>query len=253
MKQLHALGTETLRRLLKLLESDTQSPSSSVLEAKGLGAAREAVQHGLGGLPDIARAPVVRAILREREQAAKRKPELVWTGPDAAQSEVRRTAVVLRETLAASQHHVLIAGYSFDHGVDLLAPLHKRMLEAGVSVDLYLSLKQPATAHGAPAALTEADAELQIAEFFESNWPWTDVVPSVWYDRRVLAGKVFTSLHAKCVVVDKSIVYVTSANFTQRANERNVEVGLRMRDSQLAERLCEHFAKASAAGEFVRG
>jgi phosphatidylserine/phosphatidylglycerophosphate/cardiolipin synthase-like enzyme len=45
---------------------------------------------------------------------------------------------------------------------------------------------------------------------------------------------VFASLHAKCVVVDGRWVFVTSANFTDRGQTRNVEVGVLLEDTRLA-------------------
>lgn len=48
-------------------------------------------------------------------------------------------------------------------------------------------------------------------------------------------------LHAKCVVVAGQHVYVSSANFTEAAQERNIEVGLLVRSPRLAEQLTTHF------------
>lgn len=45
---------------------------------------------------------------------------------------------------------------------------------------------------------------------------------------------VFASLHAKCVVVDERWVLVTSANFTDRGQTRNVEVGVLLDDAGFA-------------------
>jgi phosphatidylserine/phosphatidylglycerophosphate/cardiolipin synthase-like enzyme len=50
-----------------------------------------------------------------------------------------------------------------------------------------------------------------------------------------------TSLHAKCVVVDAQTVFVSSANFTEAAHERNIEIGLLLRSKLLAERIVRHF------------
>jgi phosphatidylserine/phosphatidylglycerophosphate/cardiolipin synthase-like enzyme len=64
----------------------------------------------------------------------------------------------------------------------------------------------------------------------------------VYYDpRSVAGGTVRSSLHAKCVVVDAEHVFVSSANFTEAAQERNIEVGLAIRSTWLAERLVRHF------------
>jgi len=56
------------------------------------------------------------------------------------------------------------------------------------------------------------------------------------------------SLHAKCVVVDRREVFVASANFTEAAYERNIEVGLLIHPSMLAERLVRHFEALLAEG-----
>ena len=48
-------------------------------------------------------------------------------------------------------------------------------------------------------------------------------------------------LHAKCIVTDRKEVFVSSANFTEAAQERNLEVGLIIHSSRLAGRLADHF------------
>jgi phosphatidylserine/phosphatidylglycerophosphate/cardiolipin synthase-like enzyme len=48
-------------------------------------------------------------------------------------------------------------------------------------------------------------------------------------------------LHAKAVVVDDEVVFVTSANLTEAALDRNIEVGLLVRDPALAASLSSHF------------
>ncbi len=48
-------------------------------------------------------------------------------------------------------------------------------------------------------------------------------------------------LHAKAVVVDDEAVFVTSANLTEAALDRNIEVGLLVRDRALAATVSSHF------------
>jgi len=43
--------------------------------------------------------------------------------------------------------------------------------------------------------------------------------------------------HAKCIVVDDREALVTSANFTDRGQTRNIEVGVLIEDSRFASRL----------------
>jgi phosphatidylserine/phosphatidylglycerophosphate/cardiolipin synthase-like enzyme len=48
-------------------------------------------------------------------------------------------------------------------------------------------------------------------------------------------------LHAKAVVVDDEVVFVTSANLTEAALDRNIELGLLVRDPALAASVSTHF------------
>jgi phosphatidylserine/phosphatidylglycerophosphate/cardiolipin synthase-like enzyme len=48
-------------------------------------------------------------------------------------------------------------------------------------------------------------------------------------------------LHAKAVVADDEAVFVTSANLTEAALDRNIEVGLLIRDRALAASMLSHF------------
>ncbi len=77
--------------------------------------------------------------------------------------------------------------------------------------------------------------------FWTTDWPGSSR-PSVYYDPRALdldgPGGV---LHAKVVVSDDEAVFVTSANLTEAALDRNIEVGLLVRDHALAASVSAHF------------
>jgi phosphatidylserine/phosphatidylglycerophosphate/cardiolipin synthase-like enzyme len=72
----------------------------------------------------------------------------------------------------------------------------------------------------------------------------------VYYDPRSLAANpaARASLHAKCVVVDRRVALVTSANFTEAAQERNLEAGVVVRSARFAARLADHFDGLADAG-----
>jgi phosphatidylserine/phosphatidylglycerophosphate/cardiolipin synthase-like enzyme len=77
--------------------------------------------------------------------------------------------------------------------------------------------------------------------FWKVEWPGASR-PRVLYDPRALEsdgpGGV---LHAKAVVADDDTVFVTSANLTEAALERNIELGLLVRDRALAGSIVAHF------------
>jgi phosphatidylserine/phosphatidylglycerophosphate/cardiolipin synthase-like enzyme len=64
------------------------------------------------------------------------------------------------------------------------------------------------------------------------------------YERRA-------SLHAKCIVVDNEQAFVTSANFTTAAQQKNIEVGVLIRSKSFAAMLSTHFQTLAAAGLVV--
>jgi len=59
-------------------------------------------------------------------------------------------------------------------------------------------------------------------------------------------------LHAKCIIIDRSEALITSANFTEAAQERNIEVGVKVRHKPLVERLASYFEALIETGRLVR-
>jgi phosphatidylserine/phosphatidylglycerophosphate/cardiolipin synthase-like enzyme len=77
--------------------------------------------------------------------------------------------------------------------------------------------------------------------FWGSDWPGSSR-PSVYYDPRSLeADGPGGILHAKAVVIDEEAVFVTSANLTEAALDRNFELGLLVRDKALAASVISRF------------
>ena len=75
-----------------------------------------------------------------------------------------------------------------------------------------------------------------VERFKSHQWPKGSRIPIVYYDPRSVSDDtpIRSSLHAKCVVVDGARVFVTSANFTDRGQTRNIEVGVALDDARLA-------------------
>jgi phosphatidylserine/phosphatidylglycerophosphate/cardiolipin synthase-like enzyme len=74
-----------------------------------------------------------------------------------------------------------------------------------------------------------------------TDWPG-EAKPRVFFDPRALdrdgpAGV----LHAKAVVTDDESVLVTSANLTEAAFDRNIEMGMLYRDRAFALGITSHF------------
>ena len=149
--------------------------------------------------------------------------ELVWTGPEAGPAHSRDTLVVLEELFAAAERSVVVSTFVVQQAATVFAPLAKRMDAVPMlSVRIFLHV-----ARG--VANTSADSEL-LRQFSDRlGREWTAVRrPEIYYDPRGLQqdGDLRANWHAKCVIVDDERSFVTSANFTEWAQQRNVEAGV---------------------------
>ncbi len=189
----------------------------------------EAIEHALAGHKTAACLAVLNVVLAERE-TRRPSPELVWTGPEGPSGAARDTAVVLRELFEGARESVILGGYSFKYAREVLRPLYESMLTH--RVDARFIVHVPQIEHGESI---EEHLDAHLGGFLTDNWPFGDPRPHIYYDKRaIVPGPPYSSMHAKCVVVDGAKAFVSSANFTQRAQERNIEVGVLVEDASFA-------------------
>jgi len=196
-------------------------------------------------LPDKSAAclSILDVTLAEREDR-KPTPELVWTGPEAPAGTARDTAVVLRELFEGARESVILGGYSFKYAKTVLAPLHRSMRDHGIEARFFMHVPQVERADGPDQHL-----ETHLGGFLAECWPFGEPRPRIYYDRRALVpGPPYSSLHAKCVVIDGAKAFVASANFTQRAQEQNIEVGVLTDDASFASYLAGQWLGLIDAG-----
>jgi hypothetical protein len=232
---LSQVATSLLNKLRQMVE---HKQLSLPLDADSLhGFAGEEAQQALlvvlAGHSRQAVLAVLDATLAERA-VRKYAPELVWTGPEGPGGQARDTAIVLRELFEGARQSVILAGYAFDHARDVLEPLHRAMVNHQVEARFFVDI--PQREQGSLPAIEYLQAHL--GSFLHNNWPFGAPLPRLYYDKRALnPGPPYCSLHAKCVVVDGTRAFVSSANFTQRGQERNIEVGVLIDDVRFAETL----------------
>lgn len=223
----------------------------AVLTAEGLARAHlVALAPGLGallGAPVETAVRVLEAVREERLRPPATRASLVWTGPETRGSGARDTAVVVRELFAGAARHVLIAGYSFERGEAILAPLHAAMRDRGVRAEMFVHLREATGVPADPEGYLRAQAEA----WRRAYWPFGAPAPTLYVDPRAAVPGSYASLHAKCIVVDGERALVGSANFTDRGHARNIEAGVLVEDARFAEELARQFHDAVGAGLFV--
>lgn len=165
--------------------------------------------------------------------------DLVTTGPDAVGAN-RDTGVVVRELFANATKSVLVAGYAVYQGQNVFQALADRMQQnPAIQVRMFLDIQRPSGDTSAAAELVHRFAE----RFKRHQWPDDRRIPELYYDPRSLevAQHDRACLHAKCVVVDREKVFVSSANFTEAAQLRNIEIGVLIESRAMANQITTFF------------
>ena len=172
--------------------------------------------------------------------------DLVWTGPEAPGIVNRDTSVVVREMFQSARESVLIAGYAVYQGHAIFKTLAERAdLYPTLSIKMYLDVQRSFNDGSSNAELVRRFAE----RFKNTQWP-DRRLPRLYYDPRSLETDTSrrASLHAKCVVIDKRQAFVSSANFTEAAQTKNIEVGVLLENPAIARKIFDHFEILSASG-----
>jgi phosphatidylserine/phosphatidylglycerophosphate/cardiolipin synthase-like enzyme len=255
MDALHQLTDADLSALAAALRSGRLAPPYEVVSIRRYSAVDYATtvtatlhQLDVEGFPPHHLARLMESIISARASRPREAEvvDLVWTGPEAPGTVNRDTAVVVRELFASAEADVLIAGFAVYQGREVFSQLARRMAERPrLRVRLFLNIPRHPTD-------TSHDSEIVqrfVQQFQNKEWSG-ERLPEIYYDPRSLDGEAVkrSSLHAKCVIVDREVALVTSANFTEAAQTRNIEVGALIRSQRFAVRLAAHFEALADAG-----
>lgn len=219
---------------------------ASLLEA-GIHHQLDEIEGALSGHGALSCLTVLDVTLAERRALRRPSPELVWSGPERAHSTARDTAVVLRALFERAQHQVILAGYDFTLGSSLLEPLWVRMCEPGVDAHFIVHIDQPKEVLSNEIAYGNEKVQMILRQI----WPFGAPFPHLYYDKRALKPRPWFNMHAKCVVVDGECSLITSANFTRRAHEQNMECGVLLEDRMFAHHLARQWMGLIEAGLVV--
>jgi phosphatidylserine/phosphatidylglycerophosphate/cardiolipin synthase-like enzyme len=173
--------------------------------------------------------------------------DVVTSGPQAPGISNRDTSVVVGDLFRNAEYSILIAGYAVHQGQRMFLDLADRMQQRPeLRVRMYLNVHRQSGDTSRPEELIRGF----MHSFRTQQWPKQRPLPEIFYDPRSLTGNQSqcAALHAKCVVVDMRELFVSSANFTEAAHERNIEIGLLVHSSLLAEKVSNFFASLVERG-----
>lgn len=151
--------------------------------------------------------------------------ELVWTGPTTRFVPTRRTEQVLLDLIAsATKDCFLVSFVAYDVANVVTALNHAASRGVRLRILLEASTSHGGTLNYDPAATMRS--RVPLAELFT----WREK-PEPFVD-----GKV----HAKVAVVDGARAFITSANLTSHALEKNMEAGVLINGGPVPKTLNDH-------------
>lgn len=147
-----------------------------------------------------------------RQQARRESSvELVWTGPTTPFVATRRTEQVLLDLIRHAQFDVFLVSfvaYDVSTVIDVLNVASARAVELRI-------LLETSTSHGGSLSV-DPIATMRSCVPSAALYVWTDR-PAPFTEGRV---------HAKVAVADGTTAFLTSANLTGHAFEKNMEAGV---------------------------
>lgn len=152
--------------------------------------------------------------------ASREKVELVWTGASTPLVSTRKTEQVLLETIETSKNKLFIVSY-VAYDVDSIVTALRRAIGRGVKVEI---LMESTLDYGGRISMDSI--ALFKREVPEAILYW-------WNESGA-------SVHAKCAVSDGKVAFVTSANLTGAAMEKNMELGIKIEGGDIPRRLHDH-------------
>lgn len=157
--------------------------------------------------------------------AAEQSTELVWTGPTTPFVSARRTEQVLLQVINSAEKSLFITSF-VAYDLPSIVKVLNTANDRGVVISMLLELSQE---HG--GSIT-----------FDAIGKMTTLVPAAklyfWRDKADLFsdGRV----HAKVAVADGRMCFITSANLTGHAMEKNMEAGVLISGGHIPRLLDDH-------------
>lgn len=151
--------------------------------------------------------------------------ELVWTGPTTPFVSARRTEQALLQVINAAEQTLFITSF-VAYDVSTIVKALNAASDRGVIISMLLELSQN---YGGSITF-DAIGKMRL------------LVPSArlyaWHDKVDLFSD--GCVHAKVAVADGSICFITSANLTGFAMEKNMEAGVLVQGGRIPQLLDEH-------------
>ena len=157
--------------------------------------------------------------------SSEQSTELVWTGPTTPFISARRTEQALLQVINAAEQSLIITSFVAYNISNIVKALNSAN-DRGVVISMLLELSQEHGGNISFDAIGEMKKLVPTARLY------------VWCDKNdEFSGG---SVHAKVAVADGRLCFITSANLTGHAMEKNMEAGVLISGGQIPKLLDGH-------------
>ena len=157
--------------------------------------------------------------------ASEQSTELVWTGPTTPFVSARRTEQVLLQVINSAEQSLFITSF-VAYDVSTIVKALNAVNNRGVAISMLLELYQD---HGGSITF-DAIGKMRALVPAANLYAWRNKADP-FSDGRV---------HAKVAVADGRMCFITSANLTGHAMEKNMEAGVLIAGGHIPRLLGEH-------------
>ena len=166
--------------------------------------------------------------------------EIIWTGPANNRFPVRRIDQVLYDLISSARSRILLVTFAA-HRVRHLCDHLTNAIHRGVKLTLIVESEEESEGQLTRDAIAAfRDVPLTSASLY--YWPAAK-------RERNAAGRP-GKLHVKCAIVD-DVALIGSANLTDDAFNRNMELGMLVREEATVVTIAEHFNELIRSGVLV--
>lgn len=193
---------------------------------------------------------IIDTILATRDHTKELSQALVVTGPESSHTVNLKTESRFVQLVEHAKKELMLATFALYQGDKILEPIHEAMeRNPGLRVILIVNIPRK---YGDITDASELVASYK-QQFLSRQWIW-DKKPEVYYfpDSLLMKANDRASMHAKFLVADEGRGFITSANFTNAAQKKNIEVGVELNHSLEPKALSQYFKNLIEDGVLER-
>jgi cardiolipin synthase len=162
--------------------------------------------------------------------------ELVWTGPSTDMVPVRHTEQVLKEVIDSAQNKIFVVSFVAYELPSIVSSLNKA-IGRNVKIDILLEVSNE---HGGRVSNDSIGIMKEMI---------TSLNIYVWDQyKRNPSNQLLGAVHSKCILADRDLAFITSANLTKAAMDKNMELGVLIKGGRIPEKLDLHFEALKTTG-----